>query len=142
LVERQQQRHCPDDQHAAGFILRTGRLPKAAIQPRDTSGSDQAAPRTRPARGAGTVAHRVEWTPPARRDIARLPPKVALAVITYVNHRLAENPHRHTKPLSGELPHLGSARNGDYRILFRLDDPLAALWIIRVDHRAHACRAR
>lgn len=91
----------------------------------------------------GTVAHSVEWTPPARRDIARLLPKVTLTVITYVNHRrLAENPQRLTKPVSGELPHLRSARNRDYRTPFRLDDQLAALWIIRVDHHAHAYRAR
>lgn len=74
--------------------------------------------------------------------MARLPPKVALAVMTYVDHRLAGNPHRLSKALSGELAHLRSARNGDYRILFRLDDDRTVLWIIRVDHRAHAYRTR
>lgn len=86
------------------------------------------------------MAVRVEWTPPARRDIARLPPKVALAVLTYVDARLAENPERLSKPLRGELAHLRSARNGDYRILFRLDAESAVLWIVGVDHRAHAYR--
>ena len=61
--------------------------------------------------------------------------------MTYVDHRLAENPARLSKPLSGELAHLRSGRNGDYRVLFRLDDP-AVLWIMRVDHRAHAYRPR
>jgi mRNA interferase RelE/StbE len=78
-----------------------------------------------------------------RRDIARLPLTVARAVITYVDHRLAENPHRLSEPLSGELPHLCSARNvGEYRILLRLSDQLAALWIIRVDHRVQSYRGR
>ena len=88
------------------------------------------------------MGHRVEWTPPARRDIARLPPKVVLAVMTYIDNRLAENPYRLSRPLSAELAHLRGARNGDYRVLFRLDDEHAILWIIRVDHRAHAYRPR
>jgi mRNA interferase RelE/StbE len=88
------------------------------------------------------VSHRVEWTPPARREMARLPPKVALAVMTYVDHRLAENPERLSKPLSGELAYLRSARNGDYRLLFRLTDDPAVRWIAHVDHRAHAYRSR
>ena len=46
------------------------------------------------------MANRVERR---RRDIARLLPKVALAVNTYIGHRLAENPHRLSKRLSGEL---------------------------------------
>ena len=72
--------------------------------------------------------------------MARLPSKVALAVLTYVDHRLAENPQRLSKPLSGELTHLRSARNGDYRVLFRIDEEPAVVWIVRVDHRAHAYR--
>jgi hypothetical protein len=42
------------------------------------------------------------WTPPAPRDLARLPGKVAGAVVTYVDGRLAANPRRLSKPLSGE----------------------------------------
>lgn len=74
--------------------------------------------------------------------MARLPPKVALAVLTYVDHRLAENPERLSKPLGGGLADLRSARNGDYRVLFRLDADPAVLWIVHVDHRAHAYRPR
>lgn len=88
------------------------------------------------------MSFRVEWPPPARRDMARLPPKVALAVMTYVDHRQAENPHRLSKPLRGDLAQLRSARNGDYRVLFRLTDDPAVLWIVHVDHRAHAYRPR
>ena len=72
--------------------------------------------------------------------MARLAPKVALAVMTYVDQRLAENPQRLGKPLSGELAHLRSARNGDYRVLFRVTEDPAVIWIGRVDHRAHAYR--
>ena len=37
--------------------------------------------------------------------MARLPAKVALAVLTYVDHRLASNPLRLSKPLTGDLSH-------------------------------------
>ncbi|MCA0435870.1 MAG: type II toxin-antitoxin system RelE/ParE family toxin [Actinobacteria bacterium] len=86
------------------------------------------------------MSHHVEWTPPARRDMARLPAKVALAVLTYVDHRLASNPLRLSKPLTGDLSHLRSARNGDYRMLIEVtrNDPVVR--IVHVDHRAHAYR--
>lgn len=87
------------------------------------------------------MSHRVEWTPPAQRDMARLPGKIAGAVMTYVDARLAVNRQR-SKPLAGELESLRTARNGDYRILLRIDDDDSVIWIIRVDHRAHTYRPR
>ena len=60
--------------------------------------------------------------------------------MTYVDHRLAEHPLRLSKQRSVDLADLRSARNGDYRVLFRLDDDAATIWIVRIDHRAHAYR--
>lgn len=74
--------------------------------------------------------------------MARLPPKVTLAVLAYVDHRLADNPQRLSKLLSGQLAGLHSARNGDYRILFRVTDDPAVISIVHVDHRANAYRPR
>lgn len=74
--------------------------------------------------------------------MARLPPKVALAVMSYVDHRLAENPQRLSNPLAGELAHLRSARNGDYRVLFRVAEDPAVLWVMHIEHRAHVYRRR
>jgi mRNA interferase RelE/StbE len=88
------------------------------------------------------VSYRVEWSGPAQRDMARLPSRVALAVLVYVDERLAENPHRLSKPLAGELHGNRTARNGDYRILLRVDDDPQIIWILRVDHRAHVYRSR
>ena len=88
------------------------------------------------------MSHRVEWTPPARRDMARLPGKVASAILAYVDGRLAADPRRLSKPLDGDLAGLFTARNGDYRVLLRVDDDLAVIWIIHVDHRAHVYRPR
>lgn len=81
------------------------------------------------------------WTGPARRDMARLPGKVAAAILTYVDERLAHNPARLSKPLHHELAGYRSARNGDYRVLIRLDEADEIVWVIRVHHRAHIYRS-
>ena len=87
------------------------------------------------------MSHRVQWTPPARRDMARLPGPIAAAVLGYVDGRLAGDPRRPGSPLDGDLAGVFAARNGDYRMLLRVDDP-AVIWIIHVDHRAHLYRPR
>ena len=74
--------------------------------------------------------------------MARLPGKIAGAILAYVDGRLAADPRRLSKPLDGDLAGLCTARNGDYRILLRIDDDPAAIWIIHVDHRAHVYRPR
>ena len=68
--------------------------------------------------------------------------KVAAAVMTYVDERLAVNPHRLRKPLTDELSGMRTARNGDYRILFEIDEGARALLMVRVDHRSRVYRSR
>lgn len=82
----------------------------------------------------------VVWTTPARRDLSRLPPRIASVILNYVDERLAANPARLSKPLTGALVDLRSARSGDYRVLFRLVEAERRVVIIRVDHRAHVYR--
>jgi mRNA interferase RelE/StbE len=74
--------------------------------------------------------------------MARLPVRIATAIMTFVGARLAENPARLSKPLHQELSGLRSARNGDYRVLIRVDDASEMLWVVRVHHRAHVYRSR
>jgi len=81
------------------------------------------------------VPHRVEWTPPPLGFIARLPPRVALAVLTFVDQRLAD-PSAPQQAIVRRLSHLRSARHGDYRVLFRLDDDASVLWIVRASTTA------
>ena len=86
------------------------------------------------------MTYSVAWSSPARRDMARLPPKIASVILTFVDERLADNPQRHSKALQGELEQLRSARSGDYRVLFRTDQKEQRLLVVRVDHRAHVYR--
>lgn len=74
------------------------------------------------------------------RDLARLPPRVAVAIVEFVTAVLPENPHRMTKPLTGDLESYRSARRGDYRVIVRLDEPAHVMLLQRVAHRAHVYR--
>lgn len=75
-----------------------------------------------------------------KRDLSRLPPRIAAAVIEYVTTALSANPQRMSKSLAGELKGLRSSRRGDYRILFEIDDEAHAIVLLRVGHRAHIYR--
>lgn len=75
-----------------------------------------------------------------KRDLRRLPPRLAAAVIEYVTATLPANPHRMSRSLAGDLEGLHSARRGDYRILFEIDEEAHAIVLLRVGHRAHIYR--
>lgn len=83
---------------------------------------------------------RVEATGRFQRDLGRLPPRVAAAIVEFVTTVLPQNPVRMTKPLVGDLKGFRSARRGDYRVIVRLDDHARAVILHRVAHRAHAYR--
>jgi mRNA-degrading endonuclease RelE of RelBE toxin-antitoxin system len=84
--------------------------------------------------------HHVEVAGPARRDLQRLPHKIAVAIVEFITGPLADNPHRLSKPLRGELASYRSARRGDYRVLFRIDEDRPVILIVAVNHRAHIYR--
>ena len=65
----------------------------------------------------------IRWASPARRAIEHgLPEAVAAAVWEFVRGPLAENPHRVGKPLLRELAGFWSARRGQYRVTYAIDD--------------------
>jgi mRNA interferase RelE/StbE len=84
----------------------------------------------------------VAWTASARRALTRLPEKVAAAVIEFLYGSLAANPRRVGKPLKLDLEGLHSARRGDYRIIYRIDDNSRRVDVIAIEHRADAYRRR
>jgi len=84
--------------------------------------------------------HHVEVAGPARQDLQRLPHKIAVAIVEFITGPLADDPHRLSKPLRGELASYRSARRGDYRVLFRIDEDRPAILIVAVNHRAHIYR--
>lgn len=81
--------------------------------------------------------YEVAWTPTAKRALQRLPEKVATAAIEFVYGPLASNPQRVGKALRFDLEGLHSARRGDYRIIYRIDERVT---IIAIEHRADVYR--
>jgi len=78
---------------------------------------------------------------PARRDLARLPEKVAGAVLETLD-AIAADPHRVGKPLQFELRGLRSARRGPYRVIYRVDSDRALVTVVAIGHRADVYRRR
>jgi mRNA-degrading endonuclease RelE of RelBE toxin-antitoxin system len=89
--------------------------------------------------GAG---YAIAWTAPASRALVRLPEKVATAVVEFLYGSLAANPHRVGKPLKLGLEGLHSARRGDYRVIYRIDDHRRRVDVVAIEHRSDIYRPR
>lgn len=88
------------------------------------------------------AGYAVAWTASARRSMSRLPEKVGTAVVEFCYGSLADNPHRVGKPLKLGLEGLHSARRGDYRVIYRIDEQSRRIDIVAIEHRADAYRPR
>jgi mRNA interferase RelE/StbE len=84
----------------------------------------------------------IAWTAPARRALARLPEKAAVAAVEFIYGSMAAGPHRVGKPLKLGLAGLRSACRGDYRVMYRIIDHDRRIDIVAVEHRADAYRPR
>ena len=87
-----------------------------------------------------SAPYRVDWTAPARRALARLPEKVATAVVEYIYGDLSGNPRRVGRPLRFELEGSYSAHRGDFRVIYEIDDLKRTVSILRINHRADVYR--
>lgn len=89
-----------------------------------------------------SAAYEVRLTPPAARALYRLPPRIADAVVRFLDGPLAENPARVTKPLGNELAGLRSGYIGvAHRILISIDEEDHIVFVHRIAHRSDAYRA-
>jgi len=84
----------------------------------------------------------IAWTAAARRALTRLPEKVAAAVVEFFYGSLAASPHRVGMPLKLGLEGLHSARRGDYRVIYRIDDEQHLVTVIAIEHRSDIYRPR
>jgi len=86
--------------------------------------------------------YEVEITPEGLRHLDRLPTKVRAAVIETILGSIAENPQRAGKPLRGELEGLYSARRGEFRVIFEIDEQAHVVLVHRAQHRHRMYRSR
>ncbi len=70
-----------------------------------------------------------------------LPEKIAHAVHEFISGPLLENPQRVGKPLGPPLAPAYSARRGDYRVLYFIDDTTHTVKVTAIRHRADAYRS-
>jgi mRNA interferase RelE/StbE len=84
----------------------------------------------------------IAWTAASRRAVTRLPEKAATAAVEFLYGSLAENPHRVGKPLRLGLQGLHSARRGDYRVIYRIDDNAHQVPVVAIEHRSDVYRPR
>lgn len=87
-------------------------------------------------------AFAIEWTPSAIRTLERLPEKVASAAVEFIYATLAHNPQRAGRPLRFELEGLHSARRGDHRIIYRVDEEAHRVFVEVIQHRSDVYRRR
>ena len=89
-----------------------------------------------------TDDYTIAWTAPGRRALTRLPGKVATAAAEFLYGSLAASPHRAGKPLKLGLQGLHSARRGDYRVIYRINDHDHRVDVIAIEHRSDIYRPR
>lgn len=81
--------------------------------------------------------------PTARRQLAeRLPEAVATAAYEFIVGPLLSDPHRVGKRLHPPLDDRHSARQGSYRVIYRIDDDKHTVTVVDVGHRSDIYRAR
>lgn len=85
------------------------------------------------------MSYEVLATPAAQRDIRRLPPELRTR-LGEAMLALADDPRSQGEKLAVENAY--RKRVGDYRIVYRVDDRLRHVLIVRVRHRREVYRRR
>ncbi len=88
------------------------------------------------------MSYAVGWSSAARRSIGTLAEKAATAVVEYIYAVVAENPHQAGHELHFELEGMHSARRGDFRVIYTIDDEATTVLIVAIGHRSDIYRPR
>ena len=86
--------------------------------------------------------YEVEITPEGLRHLDALPEQIRAAVLETILGSIAENPQRAGKPLRGELDGLYSARRGEFRVIYEIDEVTQIVLVHRAQHRRRVYRNR
>jgi mRNA-degrading endonuclease RelE of RelBE toxin-antitoxin system len=88
------------------------------------------------------VTYEVEIMPEGLPHLNRLPDKVRAAVLKTILGSIADDPQRAGKPLRGELEGLSSARRGEFRVIYEIDEAAGVVLVHRAKHRRSVYRRR
>lgn len=82
------------------------------------------------------MTYEVIFSPRARTALTEeLPEMVAAACFEFITGPLAEDPRRVGKPLRNELAGTYSARRGDFRVIYDIDDNRIRIEVISIGYR-------
>jgi mRNA interferase RelE/StbE len=85
------------------------------------------------------VRYALRLTSTARRALSEtLPEQIAAAVWEFINGPLLDEPHRVGKPLRLRLEGFYSARRGQYRVIYRIEDHEVVVQVVKISHRSDA----
>lgn len=85
--------------------------------------------------------YEIRFSRSARRSLSEdLPEQVAAAVFEFIFGDLADNPRRVGRRLRPPMDSQYSARRGDYRIIYEIQDQLILIEIVSILHRRDAYR--
>jgi mRNA-degrading endonuclease RelE of RelBE toxin-antitoxin system len=87
-------------------------------------------------------AYRPALTAAALRTLNAIPPRVVEPLVAFIFGSLSDAPRLRGKPLERELVGRWSARRGEYRIIYRLDEDTKTMYVLSVAHRGDAYRSR
>lgn len=88
-----------------------------------------------------STSYEIEWTTSALRSLDRLPEKIATACVEFVYGGLAEQPQRVGRALRFDLEGMHSARRGDFRVIYEIDESQKVVTVIAIGHRSDVYRA-
>lgn len=88
-----------------------------------------------------TGPYEIRFTPRAKRALTNdLPEKVATAAFEFIMGPLASNPKRVGKQLREPLYPLYSARRGEYRVTYHIEEHRILVEVVSIVHRRDAYR--
>jgi mRNA interferase RelE/StbE len=88
------------------------------------------------------LTYRIVYTRTARRALSeQLPEAVATACVEFIGSLLAKSPHRVGKSLRPPLEGLYSARRGDFRVIYRIDEAEVVVLVVAIQHRRDVYRS-
>ncbi len=87
------------------------------------------------------MTYKITWSRAAKRALEKdLPESVAAACIEFIRGPLAENPQRVGKALRAPFEGLHSARRGEFRVIYRIEEERVTVYVAQVRHRRDAYR--
>lgn len=81
------------------------------------------------------MAWKVDFTPAAEKDLAKLGKEEAREIRRFLRKRVEPNPRAFGGNLKGQLREFWRWRVGDYRILAKIEDERLLVLVIQIGHR-------